>query len=54
VLLVVVDTEEEFDWAGGFRRDATAVEAIAWVDRFQALCDAWAVRPCYVIDYPVA
>lgn len=53
VLLVVVDTEEEFDW-GSFSRAATSVSAIAHVDVGQAVLDWFGARPTYVIDYPVA
>jgi len=54
ILLVVVDTEEEFDWGAGFDRGATAVSAMAEIGRFQSVCDTAGVHPCYVIDYPVA
>jgi len=54
ILLVVVDTEEEFDWGQGFRREKTSVSAIAEIGRFQEVCDAFGIRPTYVVDYPVA
>ncbi|MEM9121856.1 MAG: polysaccharide deacetylase family protein [Pseudomonadota bacterium] len=53
-LCVVVDTEEEFDWDGPFRRDATATEAIAEIGLIQDICEAHGFVPSYVIDYPVA
>ena len=53
-LVVVVDTEEEFDWAAPFSRQATAVTAMRHIDRAQRLCDAAGLAPTYVIDYPVA
>jgi hypothetical protein len=53
-LVVVVDTEEEFDWDAPFSRLATAVTAMRHIDRAQRLCDAAGVAPTYVIDYPVA
>ena len=54
VLLVVVDTEEEFDWAGGFDRGNTSVRNIGNLDRIQEVFDAFGVRPTYLVDYPVA
>ena len=53
MLLVVVDTEEEFDW-GSFERDATTVRAMREIGRFQDVCDRHDARPTYVVDYPVA
>jgi hypothetical protein len=53
-LMVVVDTEEEFDWSAPFSREATSVRAMRHIDRAQRLCDAAGVAPTYVIDYPVA
>lgn len=53
-LMVVVDTEEEFDWNAPFSRDAIAVTAMRHIDRLQRLCDRAGLTPTYVIDYPVA
>ena len=53
-LIVVVDTEEEFDWAQPFSRDATGVGHIRDQEKAQRLFDRYNVRPTYVIDYPVA
>ena len=53
-LVVVVDTEEEFDWSAPFSRQATGVTAMRHIDRTQRLCEAANVAPTYVIDYPVA
>lgn len=53
-LVVVVDTEEEFDWSAPFDRGATSVEALRDLGPFQALCEAHGLRPTYVIDHPVA
>jgi hypothetical protein len=52
--LVTVDTEEEFDWSAPFSRDQHGTTHIASIARFQALCDQHAVRPAYLIDYPIA
>ncbi len=54
VLVLVVDTEEEFNWGAGFDRNATSVTAMAEIGRFQAICDQFSVAPCYVVDYPVS
>lgn len=54
VLMVVVDTEEEFDWSAPLSPHATAVTAMDHVHYSQEICDHFAIRPIYVIDYPVA
>jgi hypothetical protein len=54
VLLVVVDTEEQFDWSAPFDRRATGVSHMRAIERFQALCDERGVRPVYVVDHPIA
>lgn len=54
VLLVVIDTEEEFDWDAPFDRAETGVEAMRDVGIGQALFDEFGIKPCYVIDYPIA
>lgn len=53
-LLVVVDTEEEFDWTAPFDPASTATTNIAQQHRAQDLFDAHRVVPTYVVDYPVA
>ena len=53
-LMVVVDTEEEFDWSAPFSRRATGVSAMRHIDRAQRLCESAGVAPTYVIDFPVA
>ena len=54
MLLVVVDTEEEFDWDAPFSRSATQVTAIREVARLQRVTRRYGVKPTYVIDYPIA
>lgn len=51
---VFVDTEEEFDWTRPRSRQATSTDAVRHLPEFQRLMDAHGVRPCYLIDYPVA
>jgi hypothetical protein len=53
-LLVVIDTEEEFDWDAPFDRAATSVETMRHVGRAQQIFDHFDIRPVYVVDYPVA
>ncbi|MEE8105778.1 MAG: polysaccharide deacetylase family protein [Planctomycetota bacterium] len=53
VLLLVVDTEEEFEWEV-FDRSATSVAAMSEIHRFQDVCDEFGAKPTYVVDYPVA
>ena len=55
-LVVIVDTEEEFDWAQPqpFSRDATGIGNIKHLGKAQRLLERSGVRPTYVIDYPVA
>jgi hypothetical protein len=54
VLVVVVDTEEEFDWSAPFDPASTSVTNIAEQGRAQAVFDTHGVVPTYVVDYPVA
>lgn len=54
ILLVIVDTEEEFDWSAEFDRNATGVSHMREIGRFQEICDRCGVRPTYALDYPVA
>ncbi len=53
-LLVVIDTEEEFDWYADFDRGQTAVSAMDSVGRAQDVFDEFGLLPTYVVDYPVA
>lgn len=53
-LIVVIDTEEEFDWSSDFSRDKTSVRAMRSIEKVQNIFDAYGIIPTYVIDYPVA
>jgi hypothetical protein len=53
-LIVVIDTEEEFDWNAPVDRSETRVSAMDQVGRVQDIFDQYGIKPCYVIDYPVA
>ena len=54
VLVVVVDTEEEFNWNLPFDRASTATRSIPAQDRVHEIYDRFGVVPTYVMDYPVA
>lgn len=54
LLLVVVDTEEEFDWRLPHARENTSVSAIAAQGRAQEVFARHGIVPTYVVDYPVA
>ncbi len=53
-LIVVIDTEEEFDWSQPVDRNSTSVTAIQYINRVQDIFDEYGITPCYVIDYPIA
>jgi hypothetical protein len=53
-LLVVVDTEEEFDWFAPFDRASTGVEHMRDIGAFQSICDERRIRPIYAVTYPIA
>lgn len=54
LLIVIVDTEEEFDWDAPFDRKATSVKSICGQSRLREIYRRYGVRPTYVVDYPVA
>jgi hypothetical protein len=53
-LFVIVDTEEEFDWGAPLSRSSTGVTAMRHIDRLQRVLADRAIRPTYVVDFPVA
>lgn len=53
-LMVLVDTEEEFDWARPLSRENTCVTAMAAQQRAHRIFEKFGIKPTYVIDYPVA
>ncbi|MEM8798699.1 MAG: polysaccharide deacetylase family protein [Pseudomonadota bacterium] len=53
-LIVVIDTEEEFDWGRPVSPHNRSVEAINHQPRAQAIFDQYGIKPTYVVDYPVA
>jgi hypothetical protein len=52
-LVVVVDTEEEFDWAAPFDRAGTTVGHMAAIGRVQDVFDAMGVIPSYLVSYAI-
>src|SRR5579862_3250137 len=53
-LVVVIDTEEEFDWAAPFDPASTGVSNVLCQGLAQNIFDSYRLVPTYVIDYPVA
>ena len=53
-LIVIVDTEEAFDWTKSHSRSATNVAHIAEQSLAQRIYERYHLRPIYVVDYPVA
>lgn len=51
--MLVVDTEEEFDWSAPFNRESRSVTIGPAMQRGQDFFRAAGVRPLYVTDYPV-
>lgn len=53
-LVVIVDTEEEFDWAAPFSTANRSVKTVAEQSRAQRIFEKFGVVPTYAVDYPVA
>ena len=53
-LIVVIDTEEEFDWAADPDSSEIAVNSMQHIHRVQEIFNEYGVVPCYVVDYPIA
>lgn len=54
LLLVTVDTEEEFPWHEPVSRAHTSTTAIAAQPKAHRIFEKYGIRPTYVVDYPVA
>jgi hypothetical protein len=54
ILVVVIHTEEEFDWDKPHDRNATGVAHMRHIDRAQNVFDEFGIVPNYVVDYPIA
>lgn len=53
-VLLTVDTEEEFDWGGGFSKTGHGLEHVRQLRRFQEFCENLGVSPVYLVDWPIA
>ena len=53
-LVVVVDTEEEFDWSKPHLRSETGVQSIRTQERAHKIFEKFGLKPTYLCDYPVA
>ncbi len=54
LLVVVVDTEAEFDWSAHQSRRARGVSSVKCLSRAQRIFERYGVRPTFVLDYPVS
>lgn len=54
LLMVVIDTEEEFDWHAPFDRRSRAVRAMESQHLAQDIFRDYGVVPTYVVDHPIA
>lgn len=52
-LMVIIDTEEEFDWSQPFSRENTATESVKHQGLAQKIFEKHGVVPTYVLDYCV-
>lgn len=52
-LMVVIDTEEEFDWRQPVKREHTSVAHMEVLERVQSIFNEYNLVPCYVVDYPI-
>ena len=53
ILVLSVDTEEEFDWNSGFPQDNCSIDNVNQIPGFQYFCENLGIRPTYLVDYPV-
>ena len=54
LLVVVIDTEAEFDWKASGSRRAAGVTSVKRLAEVQNIFDRYGVRPTLVVDYPVS
>ncbi len=54
LLMVLIDTEEEFDWSRPLGRENTGTTSIGAQHRAHRVFERYGIRPIYTIDYPVA
>ncbi len=51
--LISIDTEEEFDWDGPFKRSGHTNVSVGKLLRFQSFVEKYAIKPTYFIDYSI-
>lgn len=54
MLVVVVDTEAEFDWIASGSRRAAGVTSVKALRQVRPIFDRYKIRPTLVVDYPVS
>jgi hypothetical protein len=54
MVVVVVDTEAEFDWTARSERRARGVTSVKCLEQAQRIFERYQVRPTFVLDYPVS
>src|SRR5246127_824678 len=54
LVVVVVDTEAEFDWEAHVSRQATGVKSVKCQEQVQGIFERYGVKPTFVLDYPVS
>ena len=52
-LMVLVDTEEEFDWSLPHSRQNTGIRAMGAQEKAHRIFEKYNIVPIYVCDYPV-
>lgn len=52
-VLLTIDTEEEFDWRGPFRREGHGLSHVSAIPRFQTFCERLDAHPVYLVDWPI-
>jgi hypothetical protein len=53
-MVVVVDTEAEFDWEAHVSRQAIGVKSVKYQAQAQRIFERYGVKPTLVLDYPVS
>jgi hypothetical protein len=54
LVVVIVDTEAEFDWTAQPQRRAQGVTSVKCQMQTQSIFERYGVRPTFVLDYPVS
>src|SRR5215468_7174352 len=53
MLMVLVDTEEEFDWSKPHSPQSNQVTAVRHLSRPHRIFERYGIKPTYLVDYPV-